>query len=221
MDNVTGLTLTASDAVDICPKGNYAGTIKNVEIVEQNQNSQFGDGPQVKLTVLNRGVVFATPNPPTGNVPRQSDRPDWWVGKEIWAYANPSLGKKTKLRGWFEGITGRTLTDDEVVDLNELIGKPVVYTVGRTSTGRHKVTDFVRDESFDKPAGAAAPATANAITARQLKALEASGLEDAELTERALAMFKRPLHELTRSQAAKLIESLNEESPEADDAPTF
>jgi hypothetical protein len=213
---MTGLTLTASDAVDICPKGNYAGTIKNVEIVEQ-QSSQFGDGPQVKITVGNRAVIFATPNPPTGNVPRQSDRPEWWVGKDIWAYANPSLGKKTKLRQWFEGITGRTLSDDEVVDLNELIGKPVVYTVGRTSTGRHKVTDFVRDDSFDKPADGPAP-TGQDVTPRQMKALEALGRTAQELDDRALELFDSMTEDLNRRQMAKLIESF---ATDDDDAPDF
>jgi len=208
---MTGLTLTASNAVDTCPKGQYAGTIKNLEIVEQRENSQFGDGPQLRITVLIRRVVFATPNPPNGE-PRESDQPEWWVGKDVWAFANPVLGKNSKLRPWVEAVLGRTLRDDEEVDLYQMMGKQVVITMGRTSTGRHKVTDFVLDSEAEaaNAAKADAPAPApNGIQPRQRKELVALGFEDAQLDG------------MTRAQAAKLIQQHTAEAEADEDAPTF
>jgi hypothetical protein len=210
------------------PFASYAATITGVDYSEST-NSRYSDGPQIRI--IGKCTRIAAPS--LVDDPNGGD-PEDWVGEELYAYANPKLGKNAKLRRWIEGIEGRELTEGAEYDLQQLVGRHVVMTFGPGSEGGRGCQTIVRDRDAgsadmarDLRRPAAAPAATRdrdaaptqEATPRQIKYLWAvakeASLSQDDVDGIADELFGRPAEQLTRREMSSLIEAVQAERPPA------
>jgi hypothetical protein len=121
------------------PEGEYLFELVAVEPwVAKNPNPQFNSDREQLVWKLKAVEALDT-----------DDGGDAFVGREIWHFTGNTMGvrqdgSKTKDREAYEAFLGRELDEDEEVDTDEIIGCTARGDVGRSTTGKHKVTRLRR-----------------------------------------------------------------------------
>jgi hypothetical protein len=120
-------TATASD---IAPEGLYV--MKTTEIGDpQESEGMYGKQVQVRLILEIQKVIHSN----------DEDAEDY-VGEDVYAWANFAWSPNAKLRAWSEAILDTELEEDETVSSDELLDRLVLVTIGKSKTGKLKVTDM-------------------------------------------------------------------------------
>jgi hypothetical protein len=133
------------------PEGLYLLTVNSVGMYERrdtDQPSQFGDDPRAQWKFGIVDVISATKPRPSADNPNPK-APREFVGSEIWDYSSLSMGPRSKAREWCEAILNRELREGETIDPDKLQGNLVRGTIGRSQTGRHKITSLLPYEPDD------------------------------------------------------------------------
>lgn len=163
-------------------EGVWVADINHVALYETPPDappSPYGDAPRVQWKYgLVAPVQVIVPRPTTEN-PRPKPIEDF-LGTEIWDYTSTTMGPRSKARAWCEAAYDRPLAEGETVDPTQLIGRRVVITVGRSQTGRHKITNVMPYREETGRASANGAETAAQKRARLQAELAAAEAEDAE-----------------------------------------
>lgn len=132
-----------------CPEGLWVLKLKSMERGIQG-DPQYGGGERVKWIFEIERVIDANENEPTRDNPNPKPIDDW-IGEEFWGFTSLSMAKKATMRAWAEALLGREIGEGDELNASELIGKRAKATVGRTDTGRQKITSMMPIKQKPKP----------------------------------------------------------------------
>lgn len=161
------LTFTAKPTTSALPPlGTYQGKVAKIELTEPRLDNFNKDRHIAQL----RFVLAVTE---VVSVVNEDDEDDAYElienGGEAWAYANayaidnedvdayrdgntavahPIFGKKSTLRGWYESISGKTLSDGESANIDDLIDRDVMFTVEANENGNPTIKKI---NAYKKP----------------------------------------------------------------------
>lgn len=133
------LTIKATTGA-LPPLGLYVGTITDIEDMGEEMAPWGKLQHQVKLHIELIDILHSD----------DEDVAAGYIGDDIHAYANLVFSSGSKLRQWFHSIV-REVEDGEDVELDEMIGKPVRFTVALNSAKKPTVSDVAGYKKSSKP----------------------------------------------------------------------
>lgn len=134
---------TANDTeFQLVPPGLYVFRLKEMEGGIPG-NPEFGDKPRVRWVFTIEDVIDA-----------DDDEADEFIGQEFWAFTSETMGKKATMRAWVEALIGRTVTEDDEITSDDLIGQRARCTVSHyekmNGSQGHKITSMLRHKANKK-----------------------------------------------------------------------